>query len=74
MGPQEYAVTVFDWFGVLDTLGPPVELWDTLKRETLEVAKVCVGGHPRSRSGFSSVETLDSIQDNRTARLAGNRD
>ncbi|XP_045101313.1 uncharacterized protein LOC123498214 [Portunus trituberculatus] len=28
----------------------------------------------RSRSGFASVETLDSIEESRTARLGGNRD
>ena len=29
---------------------------------------------PRSRSGFTSVETLESIEENLAARLAGNRD
>ena len=33
---QEYAVTVSDRFGVLDTLENPEELWDTFKREVTE--------------------------------------
>ena len=32
------------------------------------------GGHPRSRGGFASTETLDSIKKSRAARLAGSRD
>ena len=40
---QEYTVTVSNWFGVLDTLEDPEELWDTFKRETLEAAKECIG-------------------------------
>ena len=68
---QEYAVTVSNRFGVLDTLEDPEELWDTFKRETLEAAKECIGERPRSRSGFTSVETLESIEESRAARLAG---
>ena len=52
----------------------PVELWDTFKRETLEAARGCVKGCPRSRDGFASAETLDSIEKSRAARLAGNQD
>ena len=69
----QYAVTVSNQFGVLDTLEDPEELWDTFKRETLEAAKECIGERPRSRSGFTSVETLESIE-SRAARLAGNHD
>ena len=54
---QEYAVTVSNRFGVLDTLEDSEELWDTFKRETLEAAKECIGERPRSRSGFTSFET-----------------
>ena len=54
---QEYAVTVSNWFGVLETLEDPEELWNTFKRETLEAAKECIGEVPRSRSGFALVET-----------------
>ena len=71
---QEYAVAVSNRFEVLDTLEDPVELWDTFKRETLEAAKGCIGERPRSRGGFASRETLDSIEESRAARLAGNRD
>ena len=39
---QEYAVTVSNRFGVLDTIEDSEELWDTLKRETLEAAKECI--------------------------------
>ena len=42
------AVTVSNQFEVLDALEDTVELWDTLKCETLEPARGCVGGHPRS--------------------------
>ena len=55
---QEYAVTISNRFGVLDALENPEELWDIFKRETLEAAKECIGESPRSRSGFTSVETL----------------
>ena len=71
---HEYAVTVSNRFEVLDTLEDPVELWDTFKRETLEAARGCIGERPRSRGGFASAETLDSIEESRAARLAGNRD
>ena len=67
---QEYAVTVSNRFGVLDTLNPE-ELWDTFIRETLEAAKECIRERPRSRSGFTSGETLESIEESRAARLAG---
>ncbi|XP_050735881.1 uncharacterized protein LOC127008208 [Eriocheir sinensis] len=46
----------------------------TFKRETLQTAKECIGEHPRSRSGFASMETLENIEESRGARLAGNRD
>ena len=39
---QEYAVTVFNRFGVRNTLKDPVELQDTFKRETVEAAKECL--------------------------------
>ena len=68
---HEYAVTVSNRFEVLDV---PVELWDTFKRETLEVARGCVGGRPRSHGGFPSAGTLDSIEKSRAAKLAGNQD
>ena len=55
-----------------DTLEDPVELWDTSKCDTLEAAKECVVEHPRSWSGFASVETMDSIKESCAARLAGN--
>ena len=71
---QEYAVTVSNWFGVLDTLEDPEELWDTFNRETLEAAKECIGERPRSQSGFTSVKTLESIEESRAARLAGDHD
>ena len=44
---QEYAVTVSNRFGALDTLEDPKELWDTFKRKTLEAAKECIGERPR---------------------------
>ena len=47
---------------------------DTFKRETLEAAKECTGERPRSRSGFIPVETLESIEESRAARLAGDYD
>ena len=37
----------------------------------LEAAKECIGERPRSRSGFTSVETLESIEESQDARLAG---
>ena len=45
-------MTVSNWFEVLDALEDPVELWDTFKRDTLEAARGCVGGRPRSRGGL----------------------
>ena len=68
---QEYAVTVFNQFGARDTLEDTKELWDTFKGKTLEAAKECIGERPRSQSGFTLVETLESIEESRTARLAG---
>ena len=59
---------------MLDALEDPVELWDTFKRETLEAARGCDGGRPRSRGVFASAETLDSIEQTRAIGLAGNRD
>ena len=71
---HEYAVTVTNRFEVLNALEDSVELWDTFKRETLEAAKGCAVGRPRSWAGFASAETLDSIEKSCTARLAGSRD
>ena len=51
-----------------------LELWDTLKRVIIEVAKECTEKRPSSRSGFASVETLESIEESHAAKLAGNRD
>ena len=65
------AVTVSSRFEALNTLEDPEELWDTLKRETLEAAKECIGKRPRARSGFTSLETLESIEESRAARHAG---
>ena len=53
-------MTVFNRFGALDTLEEPEELQDTFKREAFEADKKCIGERPRSRSGFTSVETLES--------------
>ena len=72
--PFEYVVTVSNRFRALDILEDPVDLLDTFKCETLEAGKECIGERPRSRSGFDSVETLDSIEKNRAAILARNRD
>ena len=59
---QGYAVTVSNRFGVLDTLEDYKEIrWDTFKCETLKAAKECIREHPRSWSGFATVEMLDSI-------------
>ena len=71
---QEYAMSVSNRFQVLDTLEDPGELWNAFKRETLEATKECVGVRPRSRSGVASEETLQSIEESRAARLAGNPD
>merc|ERR1711980_73031 len=71
---QEYAVAVSNRFEVLGTLGDSEELWDAFKRGTLEAAKECIGERPRSRSGVASRETLETIQESRPARLAGNLD
>ena len=67
-------MSVSNRFGALDTLEDPEDLWDTFKRETLQTAKECIGECPRSRSGFTSAETLESIEESRAARLAGDRD
>ena len=45
---REYAVTVSNQFGALDTLENPEELWDTFKHEALETAKECIGERLRS--------------------------
>ena len=66
---QEYAVTVSR-----DTLDDREELWDTLKRETLEAAKACIVEYPRSRSDFTSVEIMESIEESHAARIAGDHD
>ena len=71
---QEYAVTVSNQFGALNTLEDPEELWNTFKSEPLEAAKECIGERPRSGRGFTSVETLDSIEKSRAVRLTGSHD
>ena len=71
---EEYAVTVANRSEALDTLEDPEELWDTFKCDTLEAAKECIGERLRSRSGFTSVETLESIEESRAARVAGDHD
>ena len=71
MCAQEYAVAVSNRFEVLGTLEDPGELWDTFKCETLKAAKDCIGERPRSRSGVASRETLETIEESRAARLAG---
>ena len=55
---------------MLNTLEDPVELWDTFKHETLEGAQECIGECQRSWSSFTSVETLDSIEESCAARFA----
>ena len=67
-------MTVSNRFGVLDTLEDPEELWDNFRYETLEAAKECIGECPRSWSGFTSVETLNRIEEIRIARLAVDHD
>ena len=57
-----YVVTDFNRFSVLYTL------------ETLEAAKEFVGECPRSQSGFTLVETLESIEERHAARLPENCD
>ena len=59
---------------MLSALEDPVELWDSLKCETLDNAKRCVGGHLRSQGGFTSVVMLDSIEKNHIPWLVENRD
>ena len=49
-------------------------LWDILKRKTFKAAKGWSGERPRSQDDFASLETLKSLEKNRAARLAGNRD
>ena len=71
---QEYAVRISNRFGMLDALENPEEMWDTFKRQTLETAKEYIGEHLRSRSGFASVESRDSIEESHGARLAGRHD
>ena len=67
-------MAVSNRFGALDTLEDHEELWDTSKCETLEAAKESVGEHSRSWSGFISEEMLESIEESRDARLAGDHD
>ena len=64
-------MAVSNRFEVLGGLDGAVEMWDTFKRETLQAAKDCIGDRPRSRGGFASGETLQCIEESRTARLAG---
>ena len=64
---KECAVTVSNRFGVLNTLEDHVELWDTFKRDILEAAKECIWECPRSWCGFTTVETLESIEESRAA-------
>ena len=71
---QEYAVAVSNRFEVLSGLEDPVELWDAFKRETLSAVEEHVGVQPKSRNGFASPETVETIGRSRAARLAGNRD
>ena len=56
---------------MINDLDDPVKFWDTSNHEILEAARGCVGGRPRSRGGFASAETLDSIKKSRAARLTG---
>ena len=70
---QKYVVTVSNWFEVLDTREDRVELWNTFKHGALLVAKECIREHPKSCSSFAPVETLNSIEESRAPRLAGNR-
>ncbi|KAG0714100.1 Tyrosyl-DNA phosphodiesterase 2 [Chionoecetes opilio] len=71
---HEYAVVVSNRINVLGALEDNVELWDTFKRETLQTAKECIGERPRSRRGFVATETLENIEESRTARHARNQD
>ena len=59
---------------MLNTLEDLVELWDTFKCKILEAAKESIGEHPRARSGFTSIDTLESIEESRAARLAEDHD
>ena len=63
-----FQVQVSNRLEALDTTGDPEELWDTFKVETLETANKCIGERPRSRSGLTSVKTLESIEESRAAR------
>ena len=67
-------MTVSNLIEVFYALEDPIELWDTFKHETLETVRDCVGGRSRSQGGFALVETLDTIEKSRAARLAGSRD
>lgn len=71
---QEYAVAVSNRFEALSSLEDPEELWGAFKRGTLEATEECVGKRPRSRSGITSGETLETIEASRAARLAGKTD
>ena len=70
---EEFAMACSNRFEVLGRMDDAVEMWDTFRDEALEAAKDCIGERPRSRSGFASGETLESIEESRTARLAGDR-
>ena len=62
---HEYAETALNWFEVLDALEDLVELWDAFKRETLEAARGCVGGHLRSewfRSGGDTGQYREELR------------
>ena len=50
---QKYTMTFSNQFGELDTFEDPVELGDTFKHETLQVAKECTGERPRSWSDLA---------------------
>lgn len=58
----------------ISILENPVGLWETFKSETLEVAMECIVKHLRSKGDFISKETVASIEESYTARLAGNHD
>ncbi|XP_069978552.1 uncharacterized protein [Penaeus vannamei] len=58
---------------MLDSLTDPVLLWDTFKRETLDVAQKTIGVRPRAIHNFISQETLETTDACRAARMTGNR-
>ena len=65
-------MTVWNRFGVLNTLEGTADLWDVFKYETPEAAKDCIGECPRSWCGIATMETVGNIEDSRAAILAGN--